>query len=163
MSQKYCLDVVSEAELLGCKSSPTPLEQHHRLGRSASPFLADPTRDRRLVGRLVYLAVTRPNLTCAVHILSQIMQTPYVYYWDAAVRTVQYLKGTPGQGIFFSSKAELSLSLSAWCDSDYAGCPNSRRSSTGWMVLFGGSLVSWKTKKQPSVSLSFSEAEYRAM
>ena len=68
--QKYCLDLVAEAGLLGCKTAPTPLEQHHGLGRNNAPFLTDPSCYRRLVGRLVYLAVTRPDLSYAIHIFS---------------------------------------------------------------------------------------------
>ena len=74
---------------------------------------------------------------------------------------VCYLKGNPGQGILLSSKCD--LQLRGWCDADWAGCLLTRRSLTGWLVFLGGSPVSWKTKKQHTVSRSSAEAEYRSM
>ncbi|GAA0155847.1 hypothetical protein LIER_13482 [Lithospermum erythrorhizon] len=74
---------------------------------------------------------------------------------------VRYLKGSPGQGLLVSSACD--LSLTGWCDSDSAGCPVTRRSITGWIVFFGGSPISWKTKKQHTVSRYSAEAEYRSM
>ena len=114
-------------------------------------LLPKATAYRRLIGRLVYLSVTRPDLTYAVHILSQYMQAPRVCHWEAALRTIRYLKGSPGQGLFFSSSSD--LQLLGWCDSDYDSSSVSRSSDTRWMVFLGSSLVSWKTQKQPTVSL----------
>lgn len=70
-------------------------------------------------------------------------------------------KRYPGQGIFLSADSD--LTLQGWCDSDWAACPLTRRSITGWLVFLGQSPVSWKTKKQPTVSTSSAEAEYRSM
>jgi hypothetical protein len=89
------------------------------------------------------------------------MQQPRVDHWNAALRVVKYLKGSPGQGILLSKTA--SFQLHGWCDSDWAGCPLTRRSTTGWFVFLGHSPISWKTKKQHTVSRSSAEAEYRAM
>lgn len=74
---------------------------------------------------------------------------------------VRYIKGNPGQGIFL--RAEDSFQLTGWCDSDYASCPLTRRSVTGYFIQLGGSPISWKTKKQRTVSRSSAEAEYRAL
>lgn len=74
---------------------------------------------------------------------------------------VRYLKGTIGQGIWFQSKAE--NELTCWCDSDWAACPNTRRSVTSYVIKFGESLISWKSKKKNTVSRSSAEAEYRSM
>ena len=79
----------------------------------------------------------------------------------AALGVLRYLKGSPGRGVLLSSDGE--PTLSCWCDSDWATCPTTRRSVTGYAVKFGGSLVTWKTKKQNTVSRSSAEAEYRAL
>ncbi|RVX15466.1 Retrovirus-related Pol polyprotein from transposon RE2 [Vitis vinifera] len=159
--RKYTLDIVSEAGLLGAKPCGFPIEHNHRLGLANGELLSNPESYRRLVGRLIYLAVTRPDLTYSVHILSQFMQEPRIEHWEAALRVVRYLKGTPGQGILL--RADSDLSLQGWCDSDWAACPVTRRSLSGWLVFLGQSPISWKTKKQHTVSRSSAEAEYRAM
>ena len=159
--RKYTLDIISETGLLGAKPSAFPIEQNHKLGLATGEFVPDPESYRRLVGRLIYLAVTRPDLAYSVHILSQFMQEPRMEHWEAALRVVRYLKGTPGQGILLRADSE--LTLEGWCDSDWAACPLTRRSLTGWIVFLGQSPISWKTKKQNTVSRSSAEAEYRSM
>ena len=159
--RKYALDIVSECGLLGAKPADTPIEQNHNLARADGPYFSDPAKYRRLVGRLVYLAVTRPELSYGVHILAQFLQSPRQKHWDAATRLVRYLKGSPGQGILLSSRNDLKLSV--YCDSDWAACPLTRRSLSGYIVMLGNSLISWKTKKQKTVSRSSAEAEYRSM
>lgn len=89
------------------------------------------------------------------------MSTPKVQHFNAATHLIKYLKGSPGQGIFFSSSS--SIHLKGFCDSDWAKCPNSRRSITGFCVFLGNSLVSWKSKKQSIISRSSADAEYRVM
>ena len=84
------------------------------------------------------------------------MQTPQEVHWEAALRVVKYLKGNPGQGVLLSSNSE--LCVSAYCDSDWARCPLTRRSLTGYFVMLGQSPISWKTKKQHTVSRSSAEA-----
>lgn len=89
------------------------------------------------------------------------MQAPREEHWLAALKTVRYLKGTLGQGIIF--RADSSFHVTGWCDSDYAACPLTRCSLSGWLVQIGTSPISWQTKKQDIVSCSSAEAEYRAM
>lgn len=78
----------------------TPLEQNHHLARAAEPLYSDPTQYRCLVGRLIYLAFTRPGLAYAVHVLAQFMHQPRQEHWDAALRVVHYLKSCTGQVLF---------------------------------------------------------------
>ncbi|KAL9293266.1 putative RNA-directed DNA polymerase [Arabidopsis thaliana] len=109
-----------------------------------------PQRYRRLVGRLIYLAVTRPDLAFSVHILARFMQEPREDHWQTALRVVRYLKADPGQGVFLRRSG--AFQITGWCDSDWAGDPMSRRSVTGYFVQFGDSPISWKTKKQDTVT-----------
>ncbi|CAA7027432.1 unnamed protein product [Microthlaspi erraticum] len=115
--RKYTLDIITEVCLLGAKPSPTPVEVNHKLGSVDSPELKRPEEYRRLVGRLIYLSITGPDLTYIVHILSQFMQTPLVAHWEAALRVVRYLKGTPAQGVLL--RRDSNLTITAYCDSDY--------------------------------------------
>ncbi|XP_068492364.1 secreted RxLR effector protein 161-like [Phaseolus vulgaris] len=100
------------------------------------------------------------RLDC-VQALSQFMQNPRSEHWQAALRVVRYLKGHPGQGILLPR--ENNLQLFGWCDSDWASCPLTRKSLTGWFIQLGTSPISWKTQKQQTVSASSAEAEYRSM
>ncbi|GAA0167465.1 transmembrane signal receptor [Lithospermum erythrorhizon] len=159
--RKYTLDIISKSGLFGAKPTTFPMEQNHHLGDSISLPLKDVERHLKLVGRLIYLTFTHPDLSFAVHILSQFMHAPRQDHWSASFRVVRYLKGCPGQGIFLSSSCN--LYLSGWCDTDWASCPATRRSVFGWMVFLDGSPVSWKTKKHVTVAHSFTEVEYRPM
>jgi len=147
--------------LLGAKPAHVPLEQQHQLAMALGNFLQDLECYRQLMGCLIYLCFTRPELSYCVYVLSQFMQQPKEAHWDAALKVVCYLKGNPGQAIFLSRACN--LQLYGWCDSDEVGCPLTRWSLTGWFVSLGHSLISWKTKKQRTVSRSSAEADYHSM
>lgn len=165
--RKYTLDLVAEVGLLGAKPCATPMEQHHKLGREdrqgedASPFIIHGEKYRRLVGKLIYLSITRPDISNSVHILAQFMQTPRETHWEAALRVVRYLKRTAGQGVLLSLSPDLRLSV--YCDADWSSCPTSRRSLSAYVAMVGDSPISWRTQKQDVVSHSSAEAEYRSM
>ncbi|XP_014490899.1 uncharacterized protein LOC106753591 [Vigna radiata var. radiata] len=89
------------------------------------------------------------------------MSAPTTAHQQATSRILRYLKGTPGAGIFLPSTSP--IQLKAFCDSDWATCPDTRRSVTGFTVYLGNSLISWRSKKQSTVSRSSSEAEYRSL
>ncbi|KAK3007603.1 hypothetical protein RJ639_013997 [Escallonia herrerae] len=158
---KYALDILSESGLSASKPAAFPMEQNHGLALAGGPLLSDPRPYRRLIGRLVYLTITRTDICYAVHVLSQFMQSPRSQHWDAALWVLWYLKAAPGQGLFLL--ADSPLQIYAFCDSDWASCPLTRRSVTGYFVSLGNSPISWRTKKQPTVSRSSPEAEYRSM
>lgn len=163
--RKYALDILKDSGMEGCRPSAMPMEQNIRLdlgdkSNDESPAV-DSHRYRRLIGRLLYLTVTRPDIQYATNILSQFLSSPKQIHYDAALRVIRYVKGTVGQGIFLPVDGE--LSLDAYCDSDWGGCPMTRRSRSGYLIKLGGAPVSWRTKKQSVVSRSSAEAEYRAM
>ncbi|CAL1405320.1 unnamed protein product [Linum trigynum] len=159
--RKYVLDILADTGFKGTRPCQSPIEQNHRLGRSPSSPVDDPSAFRRLVGHLLYLTVTRPDIAYAVNLLSQVVHAPTQDHLDAAHRILRYLKQSPGRGIFLATDS--SLDLVAYCDADWGGCPTSRRSTTGYFIQLGRSPVSWRTKKQSVVARSSVEAEYRAM
>ncbi|KAL3745639.1 hypothetical protein ACJRO7_014715 [Eucalyptus globulus] len=169
--RKFVLEIVSEAGLSGYKPAVIPIEQNVKLttheydldipSSNKDPLLKDPSGYQRLVGKLIYLTMTRPDICYAVQILSQFMHMPKESHMNAALKVVRYLKGCPGLGIFLSRECD--MGMTAFCDTDYATCPMTRRSITGFCIKLGKSLISWKTKKQSTVSLSSAESEYRAM
>ncbi|KAF5452256.1 hypothetical protein F2P56_027276, partial [Juglans regia] len=147
--------------MLGCKPLKLPLEQNSKLSKEDGTPISDPSIYRRLIGRLLYLTITRPDISFAVQLLSQFMDKPMSTHLAAVYKILRYIKTSPGQGILLSSSSQ--IQLRAYCDSDWASCPDSRRSTTGYCIFLGQSLVSWKSKKQNVVSRSSAESEYRSM
>ncbi|KAL0355010.1 UNVERIFIED_CONTAM: Retrovirus-related Pol polyprotein from transposon RE1 [Sesamum radiatum] len=158
---KYIQDLILDSGLSAAKAASTPLPQNLKLSAMGGAALSDPEPYRRLVGRLLYLGFTRPDISYSVQQLSQFLQKPCSDHWNAALHVVRYLKGTASTGIFFP--ASNSFQLQAYCDADWASCLDSRKSVTGFCVFLGDALISWKTKKQATVSRSSAEAEYRSM
>ncbi|KAF5465198.1 hypothetical protein F2P56_015225 [Juglans regia] len=137
------------------------MEQNLKLSRDTGALLSDPTVFRRLIGRLLYLTITRLDLTFSIHRLSQYMDNPREPHLQAAYHILQYVKSTPGHGLLF--RANSSFQIKAFIDSDRDSCPNTWRSIAGYCVFLRDSLVSSKSKKQQIVSHSSAEVEYRPM
>uniref|UniRef100_A0A3Q7HVG0 Reverse transcriptase Ty1/copia-type domain-containing protein n=1 Tax=Solanum lycopersicum TaxID=4081 RepID=A0A3Q7HVG0_SOLLC len=168
--RKYLLEQISDMGLSGPKPAATPLESNMRLttleydqsiGLSEDKPLSDVSTYQRLVGKLMHATITRPDICYAVQTLSLFMQTPKESHYEDVTRVVRYLKSTIEQGVCLQAKA--ADTLTCRCDSDWAACPNTRRSVTGYIIKFGDSLISWKSKKQDTVSRSSIEAEYISM
>ncbi|GJT89632.1 ribonuclease H-like domain-containing protein [Tanacetum coccineum] len=134
--RKYAMEILERAHMVGCNPSRTPVDTKSKLGDSGTP-VADPTLYRSLAGSLQYLTFTRPDITYAVH------------------------QGTLDYGLqLFSSTTD---SLVAYSDADWAGCPTTRRSTSGYCVFLSNNLLSWSSKRQPTLSRSSAEAEYRGV
>lgn len=159
--RKYALNLLNTTGLLAAKPSHITLEAQHNLNTESGTPLSDGSIYRRLVGQLIYLTITRPELSYPVHILSQFMANPTNVHWNAALKLVRYLKNAPGQGLLLSATS--SLSLQVFCDADWAACLMTRRSVSGYCVMLGNSLLSWKCKKQQTVARSSAESEYRSL
>ncbi|KAK1416343.1 hypothetical protein QVD17_32133 [Tagetes erecta] len=159
--RKYTLDILKDSGLQGCRPSSFPMEPNLKLDKGEEEEKVDANQYRRLIGRLLYLQATRPDIAYSVNVLSQFVGDPRRNHMDAAIRVLRYLKTTVGQGILLPKEG--GVKLVTYCDSDWLGCPFSRRSRTGYLLLLGGAPISWKSKKQSVVSRSSAEAEYRAM
>jgi len=144
----------------GAKPYSAPCTSGKRLTASDGDPLPDPTLYRHVIGALQYCTLTRPDISFTVNQLCQFLHCPKTAHLSAAKRVLRYLKGTPDFGLLFTKG---SLSLHAYCDSDWAGDPSDRRSTGGYGVFLGSSLISWHAKKQPVVSRSSTEAEYRSL
>jgi hypothetical protein len=159
--QKYVLDLLKDTGMLGCKPVETPIEQNHRLEEFPEDVTVDRGSYQRLVGRLIYLSHTRPDIAYAVSVVSQFMHNPKETHLRAVNRILRYLKGSPGRGVLFRKRD--SLTLESYTDADYGGSRIDGRSTSGYCTFLGGNLVTWRSKKQNVVARSSAEAEFRSM
>ncbi|KAJ0532312.1 putative RNA-directed DNA polymerase [Helianthus annuus] len=162
--RKYCLELLNEFGFLGCKPVSTPIEQSSLVTSKIEKnqqLLKNITGFQKLIGKLIYLSLTRPDISYTVQFLSQFMHSPKEVHLNLALRLLRYLKQSPGKGLSFKKSSK--LELYGFADSDWAKCLNTRKSVTGYCVFLGQCLVSWKSKKQTTVARSTAEAEYRAM
>ncbi|XP_021771327.1 uncharacterized protein LOC110735443 [Chenopodium quinoa] len=159
--KKYTTDLLREEGWLNVKPLKLPIDSHLKLSADKGTPLPDPARYQQLLGKLIYLKITRPDISFIVQLLSQFMHSPTSTHMQAVKRLLRYLAGTVSQGVLLDSTS--AAELAAYYDSDWASCPTARRSTTGYCILLGKSPISWKAKKQSLVARSSAEAEYRAM
>ena len=139
---KYASNLLSRAGLTNSKTVDTPVEFNTHLTPSRGKPLSNPSLYRRLVGSLVYLTVTRLDISyVVVHQVSQYLSAPQSTHYAAVLRIIRYLKGTLFHGLFYSAQSP--LVLRAFSDADWAGDPTDCRSTTGYCFLLGSSLISW--------------------
>ncbi|XP_059659147.1 uncharacterized mitochondrial protein AtMg00810-like [Cornus florida] len=158
---KYAADVIDRARLTDTRTLETPLELNVHYSSTDGVPLADSTLYRAIVGSLVYLTITRPDIAHVVRIISKFVSSPITVHWAAVFCILRYLRGTLHQSLLFSSTS--TLELRAFSDADWAGDPTDRKSTTGFCIFLGDFLISWKCKKQTVVSHSSAEAECRGM
>nr|GEY06892.1 ribonuclease H-like domain-containing protein [Tanacetum cinerariifolium] len=143
----------------------TPLPENLVLSHKESDsdkFVSNITGFQKLMGKLIYLTYTRHDISYYVHCLSQHMHAPLRPHFDIALRALKYLKLAPRLGVNFSKRKGDCL-VTDFFDSDWAKCHVTRKSVSGYCVLINDSLVSWKSKRQATLSKSYVEVEYRCM
>ncbi|GAA0156095.1 transmembrane signal receptor [Lithospermum erythrorhizon] len=166
MSQcKFTNELIRDSGILNgeqpVKAPLSPLPLNFKLSPGEGALLEDAEYYRSMVGKLNFLTNTRPDLCYSVQTLSQFMQKPRMPHLQALHQVLAYVHHSAFQGLLL--QGSYSLTLQAYSDSDWAACPTKRLSITGYLIKLGLSPISWKSKKQSTISRSSAEAEYRAM
>jgi hypothetical protein len=159
--QRYIMDILKKTNMELVKPASTSMSSSNKPSKFEGSTITNPTLYRSTVGSLKYLSLTRPDIAFAVNKVSQFMQDPHEPHWTAIKRILRYLKATI-EYTFCIYKLS-SHQLIAFLDSDWAGCPDDRKSTSGYCVFLGKNLISWSSKKQPTVSRSSTESEYKAL
>jgi hypothetical protein len=161
--RKYSEDLLRKAGMFNCMAVNTPLSTSERLSPHVGELLGpnDTTNYRSLVRGLQYLTLTRPALSFSVNKVCQYLHAPTMLHLTAAKRILRYVKGTINLGLQITRSS--SRLVSGFADADWDGCIDDRRSTGGFAIFLGSTLVSWSARKQPIVSRSSTEAEYKAI
>ncbi|KAJ4807357.1 polyprotein [Rhynchospora pubera] len=159
--RKYALDLLNKFNMKNCKSVSTPMNAKEKLNKDDGTPITDAALYRSLVGGLIYLTHTRPDVSYSVGVVSRFMHKPSKHHMGAAKRILRYVAGTTDFGLWYGEKT--TGKLSGFSDSDWAGCCEDMKSTSGYLFVLGSSPISWKCKKQPTVALSSTEAEYVAV
>ena len=137
------------------------LEQNHKLGEQTEGVFVEVGRYQQLVGKLIYLFHTRPDVGFAVSVVSQFMHSPYEEHFEVVYQIIRYLKSTPGRGLLFKKGNQRNVEV--FTDVDRAGSVTDRRSTLGYCTSLLGNLITCRSKKQSVIAHSSVEAEFRAM
>ena len=161
--ERYALDILKRSGMQLCKPVHTPLSPTEKPSIESGDKLGpdDSTKYRSMVGALQYLTLTRPDIAFAVNKVCQFLHAPTTVHWSAVKRILRYVKGTVNLGL--QIRRSRSMLVSSFSDANWAGCVDDRRSTGGFAVFLGENLVSWTARKQPTVSRSSTEAEYKAL
>jgi len=152
---KYARTLLERFRMEQCKTAATPLQQNLKLSSDDGTKQVDATLYRQLVGSLIYLTTTRPDLAYSVSVLSQFMSRPIDSHWNAAKCVLRYLSGTCNYGLLYTHISD--VTLEGYSDSDWEGNLDDCRSITR------SGVISWSSKKKSIVALSSCEAEYQAL
>ena len=158
--KKYVQDVLKRFQMEGCNHVYNPIVPGCHLTKDVEGERIDSTLYKQIIGSLMYLSATRPDIMYVTSLLSRFMEEPTMLHFQAAKRVLRYLKGTSNFGILY--KREKGNNLVGYSDSDYAGDLEDRKSTSGYVFFLNSGAISWSSKKQPVVSLSTTEAEYIA-
>ena len=132
--RKYVLDILTETGMLDCKPEEKPMEMNHKLEILPDQALTDNGRYQRLVGRLIYLSHTRPDISYAVSVVSQFIHAPSEEHMEAVYRILRYLKSAPGKGLLFSKNGI--SNIEEYTNSNWAGDQTTRKSTSGYLLLW---------------------------
>ncbi|XP_021749699.1 uncharacterized protein LOC110715424 [Chenopodium quinoa] len=144
-----------------CTPATFPMPKGLKLSKYDGELIPDPEVYRRLVGKLLYLNLSRPDISYSVQQLSQFLSEPTAPHLSTVVHILRYLKGSINMDLFYPANSD--MNLIAYSDADWGTCTDTARSLTGYCIFLGNSLIFWKTKKQKVVAKSSTEAEYRSM
>ncbi|GJX06562.1 retrovirus-related pol polyprotein from transposon TNT 1-94 [Tanacetum coccineum] len=158
---KYALETLKKYGMDLSDPVDTPMVDRLKLDEDLLGIPVDQTRFRGMVGSLMYLTASRPDLVFVVCMCARYQAKPTKKHLEAIKRVFRYLKGTINMGLWYPK--DNAMSLTAYADADHAGCQDSRRSTSGSAQFLGDRLVSWSSKKQRSTAISTTEAEYIAM
>eukprot|EP00253_Pinus_taeda_P031084 PITA_31084 len=157
---KYVEVELKRFNMQNSKAAVTPIAVGLKLTKEDSSNDLDPKLYKSIVGSLMYLTATRPDIMHAVSLISRFMERPKETHWPAAKRILRYVNGTKGFGILYSSSE--TFRLTGYTESDWAGSVDDRKSTSGYVFHMGSRAISWASKKQPVVALSTAEVEYVA-
>jgi len=143
--RQYILDILDRAGMADCKPCATPVDTNPKVSADSGAPVADPTDIRSLAGALQYLTFTRPDISYAVQQICLYMHDPREPHLAALKRILRYLRGTPSLGLLIRPSA--SSELIVYSDVDWVGCPDTRKSTSGYAVFLGDNLMSWSSKR----------------
>ncbi|GJS19168.1 retrovirus-related pol polyprotein from transposon TNT 1-94 [Tanacetum coccineum] len=158
---KFALEILKKFGMDSCDPVDTPMVDRLKLDEDPLGIPVDQTRFRSMVGSLMYLTASRPDLVFVVCMCARYQASPTKKHLEALKRVFRYLRGTINWGLWYPK--DTAMALTAYADADHAGCQDTRRSTSGSAQFLGDKLVSWSSKKQKSTAISTTEAEYIAM
>lgn len=166
--KRHIADLLAKFNMVDCNPVSTPMDLNQKLSKSMSPQSSTEREEmskvpyRELVGGLLYISQgTRPDISFAVNTLSIFNNNPGKAHWIAAKRILRYLKATIDAKLQYSM--EEPSDFSAFCDADWASNIDDRRSCSGHVFMSQGGAISWSSRRQPTIALSTTEAEYMAL
>nr|GEW69321.1 retrotransposon protein, putative, Ty1-copia subclass [Tanacetum cinerariifolium] len=155
---KYALESLKKYGFESCDPVDTPMVEKSKLNEDKEGKAVDPSHYRGMIGTLLYLTASRPDLQFAICMCARYQARPTEKYVHAVKRIFRYLRGTVNQGLWYLKDS--SIALTAFADADHAGCQDTRRSTSGSVQFLGERLISWSSKRQKSATISSTKAEY---